>query len=240
MADVRIESAGGELSAYVATPAGPPPWPGVVLLHDVFGMSEVLRHHADWLASEGYLAAAPNLFRSGGKISCIRAALRDTAAGRGPTFDDVEATRRWLVAQAGCSGRVGAIGFCLGGGFALLLAANHGFSVSCSNYGRLPKDAEAALEGACPIVGSYGGKDRGLRGAAARLEAILEAKGVPHDVKEYPGAGHSFLDDFTMGGVPKPLLVLMKLMGTGYQEAAAADARRRIVAFFDAQLKAAG
>ncbi len=238
MPDLTIHTAAREMPAYVATPSRPPPWPGVVVVHDAFGMSELLRRHADWLASEGYLAVAPDLFRTKSKIACVRAAFRDALAGQGPTFDDIEAARSWLAAQPGCSGRLGTIGFCLGGGFALLLAKDRGFAAAAPNYGRLPKDAEAFLDGACPIVASYGGKDSSLRGAAARLEKILTDKQVPHDVKEYPGAGHSFMDDFGPGDAPRLMVVLMKLMGAGFNEPAAADARRRIVAFFEAHLKA--
>ncbi len=239
MADTNIHTDVREMPAYVATPTRPPPWPGLVVLHDAFGMSQVLRKHADWLASEGFLAAAPNLFRSGGRIACVRAAFRDATAGKGPTFDDIEATRKWLTAQPGCSGKIGAIGFCLGGGFAILLAPGRGFSATSASYGRLPKDAEKVLEGACPIVASYGGTDRSLRGVAGQLEKILADKGIPHDVKEYPNAGHSFLDDFAPGDVPKLMLVLMKMMGAGYNEPAAVDARKRIIAFLGKHLKAA-
>ena len=59
----------------------------------------------------------------------------------------------------------------------------------------VPKDADTFLAGACPIVGSYGAKDWTLRGAAERLERALSANGVEHDVKQYPGAGHAFLND---------------------------------------------
>ena len=134
------------------------------------------------------------------------------------------------------------IGFCLGGGLALLVAPDHGFSAASVNYGTVPKDAYAAdfLARACPIVASYGGKDRTLPGAAARLEAALTKLEVPHDVKEYPEAGHGFMNDHEGAGDKVPLLfaVMGRLLpGPGYDEAAAADARERIVAFFDAHLK---
>jgi carboxymethylenebutenolidase len=237
MSDTEIKTPTRQMPAYLATPTGPPPWPGVVIVHDAFGMTEVLRRHADWLASEGFLTAAPLLYREGRKLACVCAAFRDLSAGHGPSFDDIESARAWLAAQPGCNGRIGVIGFCMGGGFALALAARHGFSASAPNYGLLPKNAEAALQGACPIVASYGRKDFGLMGAAAKLERILSNKGIPHDVKEYPGAGHSFLDDFAPADAPVLIRVMMKLMGQGYHEPSAVDARRRIVDFFGAHLR---
>jgi len=123
------------------------------------------------------------------------------------------------------------IGFCMGGGFALMVA-NRQFAVAAPNYGPLPADL-AALDGACPIVASYGARDRGLHGAAAQLEAALSARGIVHDVKEYPEAGHSFLDRFNVG----PLLPLLQAGGMGYHQPSAEDAWRRILRFFAAQLQ---
>ncbi len=223
----------GDVKAHLAVPpVGEGPWPGVVVLHESFGLNDDIRQQADRLAAAGYLALAPDLFSDGGRLRCLRATFRAAMSGRGKAFDDIETARTWLAARADCTGRVGVIGFCLGGGFALLTAAR-GFDASAPNYAHLPRDLDEALGGACPVVASYGGKDKTLRGTAATLEAGLERAGVEHDVHEYPDAGHSFLNRHDLG----PGGALLRVAGIGYHEPSAEHAWGRILRFFELHLK---
>ena len=238
---VTIPTARGDLPGYLATPTGDGPWPGVVVIFDIGGMSQDLRNQADWLAGAGYLALVPDLYRGKSWAACIWSVMRDARARRGKTLDDLDTVRTWLAHSDGCNGKTGVIGFCMGGGFAILLAAGHGCSASSVNYGGAPKDAERLLAGACPIVASYGGRDRSQRNAAARLEQALTVNRVEHDVKEYPDAGHGFLNDHEGAHDRVPLYFVMmgKLVANGYHEPSAKDARRRIISFFNQHLDAA-
>jgi carboxymethylenebutenolidase len=236
--DVRIQTqvagVSPALRGVLARPHGDGPWPGVVMLHEAFGVDDVMRRQARRLAASGYVVLLPDLFSQGGPRRCLVATFRALVKGQGRAFADIEASRRHLLERPACSGRVGVIGFCMGGGFALL-AATRDFDVSAPNYGVLPRDLDRTISGACPIVASYGGRDRMLRGAAAKLEQSLERAGVPHDVHEYPEAGHSFLNDSEAG--PGWMRPLMRVSGAGPEPASARHAWARIEAFFAEHLR---
>jgi carboxymethylenebutenolidase len=238
MGNVLIPTHRGEMPAYLAAPRSPGRVPGIIVLHDAAGMSHDLRNQADWLAESGFLALAPALFHPGGFAFCFRTLIHDLLASDGPTFSDmaladIESARAWLSLQPGCNGHAGVIGFCMGGAFALLLASGHGFSASSVNYGgKLPADVATFLLTACPIVASYGAKDRWNQGVADQLERALERALVAHDVKEYPEAGHSFMNNHQ-----NFFFKLLRFSGIAYNEQATLDARRRIIAFFRTHLE---
>jgi carboxymethylenebutenolidase len=183
-----FDAPAGPLPAYLAVPEGGGPWPGVVVVHDAFGMSDDVRKITDRFAAAGYLAIAPALFRRGNRLRCVVTTLKSLQGGKGPAVDDVLAAAASLRADDRCTGKVGSVGFCMGGGFALLTSPSGVFDAAAPNYGIWPGNREE-LSGACPTVASYGAQDRMLTGAAAELEQRLTAGGVPHDVKEYPGVG---------------------------------------------------
>ncbi len=226
--DVRIPLAGGgSLPGALAVPEGPGPFAGVIVLHEVFGLNDDMRRIAGRFADNGYAALAPDLYSHGNRQLCmvrlLAGGLQDQALG------DIEATRRWLAARDEVDAeRIGVIGFCMGAGFALLFGARGGVKVAAVNYGKVPKD-QAALANVCPVVGSYGAKDKMFRKDADRLEQHLTGLAVDHDVKIYENVGHSFLSydngPAWMARIPSP-------MNAGYAEPEAEDAWRRILEFF--------
>jgi carboxymethylenebutenolidase len=223
-----------DLRGYIATPSGTGPWPGVVVIHEALGLTQDIRQQTDHLAREGFLAVAVDLFSAGGAVRCLRRTFAAVLSGDGPAFGDIEAARQMVAAHPDSTGKVGVVGFCMGGGFALL-AATRGFDASAPNYGPPPKNAAEILRGACPIVASYGAKDRTMRHAAPKLETALTEAGIVHDVKEYPNAGHSFMNRHPIGPFG-PFTRLEKVVGLHHDPAASEDAWSRITDFFGTHL----
>ena len=127
LSDLAADRDGSQpLRGYLASPPGIGPWPAVVMIHEIFGLDEVMRGHADRLAGFGYLTLAVDLFSAGSTARCLVATMTAMMRGRGRAFADISAAHDYLAGSPECTGKIGVIGFCIGGGFALL-TANNGF-----------------------------------------------------------------------------------------------------------------
>lgn len=202
----------------------------VVVIHEIFGPQPEIERVLDRFAAAGYAAIAPDLFFRG-KLPCLRVVFEAMRSGGevAPVRQAFRA-RAWVAAQAGVpENRVGLIGFCFGGGFALL--AGRGWGAVSSNYGVCP--APEALRGLSPTIACFGGRDVPMRRERRKLEAFLTEDGVDHEVHVFDQAGHSFLTD---GHHPIASTLTWPLLHVSYDPATAEDGWRRILAFFDRRL----
>lgn len=205
--------------------------PALILVYEILGMTDEMKRVARDLADEGWIVLIPDLFDRGLKPICIAKAVRAIASQQGQPLDDLEAARRWLAARPEVDPeRMGVIGFCMGGGFTLVLAMTGRYKVAAPFYGAVPEE----MPSSCPVVASFGARDLPFAAGPAKLRKSLEKLGVPHDVKVYPDAGHSFFTEAPGGllgviGRHLPLRV-------GYHEESARDAHHRVVAFFHEHL----
>ena len=212
--------------------------PAVIVIFDVFGMTRDLSRISERFTSEGYAVIIPDLFdRPGPKFFCVVHAIRSSMKGSGREFDEIELARKALATRPEIdSRRIGIVGFCLGGGFAILLAKSGAYRASVPFYGEVPKKIDA-LRGSCPMVASYGLSDRAsMVESGKRLESFLHELEVPHDVKFYPGAGHSFMNRNT--GFWAEKVAPHVPIHAAYNHEASEDSFRRIFAFLRTHLAA--
>lgn len=234
--DETIALPGGEeLRAFLALPDGTAPeggWPGMLAIHDIAGFRPDIKRIARRLAESGYATLAPALFDGAGAPGlCVIRTFRDYQRREGAAFDRIEAAQRFLAgAEQVNPDRIGITGFCLGGGFSIFYAARGGVRVCAPYYGDTPKDAEELAQ-ACPVVGGFGELDRSFAEQGRRLAGHLERLGVPHDVKIYPGVGHSYMNDHGAGPAVSAVMRSTPLHAA-YDEEAAEDSWRRMLDFF--------
>lgn len=211
-----------QLEGYLVRPDADGPFPAVVVIHEIFGLNENIKDVAQRFGDAGYVALAVDLFAGRNRAVCMArfmaGLLLKSLSHRG--IRDLKAALDFLVAQPHVdAGRLGAIGFCLGGSFAIAWACTDSrLNVIAPYYGMNPRPLEAVAR-LCPVVGSYP-TDDATTAQGAKLDAVLDTYQVPHDIKIYPGAKHSFFND----------------RGEKYHEAAAQDAWQRTMAFFDAHI----
>lgn len=229
--DVEIDSAGSSVPAVLEIPAGVGPWPGVVIVHDLAGLTADTRNIARRVAANGFVTIAPDLYSRGRRVRCMVTVMREMLAGRGDAVHDILAARDRLRAHSLCTGDIGVAGFCLGGGFALVMSSK-GFGAAAPFYPSIPPRYDTLLDDACPIVASYGRRDPLNVGNAEKLRVSAMKKGIAHDIKTYPEAGHSFANEI-------PGQSLARIVGFGYDAEATDDAFERVYSFFRQHLDTA-
>jgi carboxymethylenebutenolidase len=205
-------------ASYLTLPDGPGPFPGVVVIHEASGLNDNIRDICRRFTQEGYAALGVDLFEGRNRAMCMARMFAGAMAGNLDHYG-VPALKAALGRLAGHpevdAARIGAIGFCLGGSIVLTWACTDDrLTAIAPFYGAAPKPREA-IRRLCPVVGSWPGKDFTTK-AAGVLETQLTAAGVPHDLKVYRGAKHSFFND----------------QWRNYEPVAAADSWRRVLAFF--------
>ena len=204
--------------SYLALPDGTGRYPGVVVVHEAFGLNDNIRDICRRFAEEGYVALGVDLFEGGNRAVCMARMFVGGIAGN-LDYYGVPALKAALGRLAAHpevdAARVGAAGFCLGGSIVLTWACTDSrLAAIAPFYGAAPKPREA-IRRMCPVVGAWPGKDFTTK-AAGILETELTAAGIAHDLKIYPGAKHAFFND----------------QWRTYHPEAAADSWRRVLAFF--------
>ncbi len=216
--EVKFPSGSGQVAGYLAQPEGEGPFPGLVVIHEAYGLNENIKDIARRLAAEGYAALAVDLFGGRNRVLCMARFFANFVFNslNNGAIKDLKASLSYLAAQPGVDGRrLGAIGFCMGGSFAIAWACTDDrLKAIAPFYGMNPRPL-TAVERACPIVGSYPANDFTSSGSHS-LDLALDRANIPHDIKVYPDSKHSFFND----------------QGRNHNPEAARDAWQRVLAFF--------
>ena len=224
---VTFPGEGVTLTGFLAQPADPRPRPAVVVIHEWWGLNDHIKDIAQRFAHEGFVALAPDLYsrmghqvtRDANEAAKLMESLRSQDA-----LKDLNATARYLKAQPFVDAlKIGAVGFCMGGTFALMLAShNSDVKASVPFYGQIPPTDNLKYL-VCPILYIYGGQDGWItKQDVSRLQQGLQQFGRPGEVQIYPNCSHAFFND------TRPEV---------YRPNEAKDAWQRALAFLRAHLK---
>jgi carboxymethylenebutenolidase len=190
-----VGQGGDSVSAYLVYPERPDVGPAVIVIHEIFGLSDWVRTVADSLAARGFVAIAPDLLsRRGGTISAdsARRVIRDLPPDS--ITVDLDATFSYLQGIKAVRGdAIGVIGFCWGGGQAFRYATNNpSLKAAVVCYGPAPDSASMARIRA-PVFGVYGENDARINAGIPDAERAMAAAGKRYTKTIYPGTGHGFL-----------------------------------------------
>jgi carboxymethylenebutenolidase len=222
---VSYKSGSETVQGMIYSPEGKGPFPGIVVIHEWWGLNDWVKEQASKLAGEGYVALAVDLYR--GKVASssdeahelMRGVPEDRAAR------DLHAAVEFLKSQPNVKkDRIASIGWCMGGGYSLDVAlAEPTLAATVINYGHLATDENSLKKINAPILGLFGGQDRGIPpDDVHQFEKSLKALGKKVDIHIYPDAGHAFENPNNK---------------TGYRAEDAADAWKRTTEFLATTLK---
>ncbi len=197
--DVKLPD-GTKLVTWVVYPEKKDKAGAVIVIHEIFGMTDWVRGVADQLAADGFIALAPDLLsgmgpNGGGTESLgddvgktIRTLAPETVAAR------LDAVRAYALGLPAANGKLGVVGFCWGGGASFDYAvAQPKLDAAVVYYGVSPSDAAAYAKIAAPVLGNYGGDDERVDATIPTAQAEMRKLGKSYTAKVYDGAGHGFL-----------------------------------------------
>ena len=201
-------------------PKGPGPHPALIVIHEWWGLNDWIKQEAAGFADKGYVALAVDLYH--GQVATTPELAHELSRGlpQDQGVRDLTSALAWLKTRRDVDPkRIGAVGWCMGGGFAIQLAvAAPTLKAVAVNYGALPTDKSALARIHATVLGNFGGQDRGITPESVHaFEAAMQSLGKPVDAKIYSDAGHAFENPNNAGG---------------YRPEDAADALARIDRFF--------
>lgn len=222
---VSYKSGDETVTAQLYTPAGKGPFPALVVIHEWWGLNDWVKEQASKLSDQEYVTLAVDLYR--GKVATTQEEAHEIMRGvpEDRAKRDLAAAFSYLQSMSNVKkNKIGAIGWCMGGGYALDVALQEPtLAADVINYGHLATDPEALKKINAPILGLFGAQDRGITpDDVHKFGEALDKLGKKIDVTIYPDAGHAFENPNNKGG---------------YREADAQDAWNKTVAFLESTLK---
>lgn len=201
-------SEGQEIRAYVARPDAPGDYPGVIMVHEFFGLRPSIVEKAEALADEGYVVVAPDTYRGRSTGWIPRAIFLRVTLPMERVVGDLDAVFDWLAGQQDVdSERIAVMGFCYGGDAALQYSLAHPRAAGTGIfYGSLVTDPAQLQRLPGPVLGIFGEEDASIPLSEVNaFQVALDAAGIPNQITVYPGVGHAFvtgIDAIRAGGAP--------------------------------------
>ena len=221
---VSYRSGDETVQGMLYTPTGKGPFPALIVIHEWWGLNDWVKEQAAKLSDQGYVALAVDLYR--GKVATTPDQAHEIMRGvpEDRARRDLHAAFEFLASQSNVKkNRIGAIGWCMGGGYSLDVALQEPtLAADVINYGHLATETESLKKINAPILGLFGAQDRGITPDVHKFGEALDQLGKKIEVKIYPDAGHAFENPNNKDG---------------YRAADTADAWKMTVDFLAANLK---